>query len=82
MMGSGDAMRATFERCSERMRRVWAEEGSGPREPEYEFSVTFTATESVGKHIVQLIAASPTRNRRYNYREVGGGGAACRANRT
>ena len=72
-MIADDALRATLERCTERMRRVWADDAVIPKEPEYEFRVAFTATESVGLHLVQLVAASPTRNRRYNYRRVGGG---------
>ena len=72
-MGDADRLRATLERCTERMRRVWADEAAIPKEPEYEFRIAFTATESVGLHLMQLIAASPTRDRRYNYRRVGGG---------
>lgn len=82
MMGAGESLKATFERCSERMRRVWAEESEIPKEPEYEFRVSFVSTESVGRHLMQLIAASPTKNRRYNYSKVGGGNAGCPGSRT
>lgn len=72
-MSADETLRATLERCTERMRRVWSDDAAIPKEPEYEFRIVFTATESVGLHLMQLVASSPTRDRRYNYRRVGGG---------
>ena len=69
-----EILQRTFERCTERMGRVWAEQ-STPKEPEFEFRVTFTATESVGNVIKEFIAGSPTRNRSIASRPLEGGGA-------
>lgn len=68
----------TFDRCTERMMRVW-EESPPPEEPMYRFQITFTASESVGNLIKQCVAASPTYDRTIKRKPLEGGDAGAQA---